>query len=343
MEDADQINQPAASVSVADQTQQVPTPELVREQQSQSQHQVAYAGFWVRYAASIIDGFVFLIPTLILSVLLGFLLPKTGLFNNMGSLLIAVACWAADIYFVTKYGATPGKMFFGLKIVTADGKYPGIKNALLREILGKIISGLFLNLGYLWIVFDKQKQGFHDKIAGTYVLATRPLTGGRKILIFILVGLFPLAILGILAVAILVVLNPAGRQNLATGQQNLAAERQNIVKDQNIKNDIGEIATALQSYNSTKNTYPSLGNGLTSLAMTAGTGDLPLPSVPVPPTGGSYLYQVFPRGCAGTKESPCTSFAVSYKLIDPKVGGSVWCYQSKTGEAQELKAADCTP
>jgi uncharacterized RDD family membrane protein YckC len=28
-------------------------------------------------------------------------------------------------------------------------------------------------MGLLWIIWDKQKQGWHDKIAGTYVIYTR--------------------------------------------------------------------------------------------------------------------------------------------------------------------------
>ena len=40
----------------------------------------------------------------------------------------------------------------------------------MREVVGKFISGLVLNLGYLWVIWDGQKQGWHDKIADTYVV-----------------------------------------------------------------------------------------------------------------------------------------------------------------------------
>jgi hypothetical protein len=36
-----------------------------------------------------------------------------------------------------------------------------------------VISGI-LFLGYLWILFDNRRQGFHDKLAGTYVVYSWP-------------------------------------------------------------------------------------------------------------------------------------------------------------------------
>jgi predicted anti-sigma-YlaC factor YlaD len=40
---------------------------------------------------------------------------------------------------------------------------------LVREIVGKFVSGLFLGIGYFWAIFDKEGQAWHDKIAGTVV------------------------------------------------------------------------------------------------------------------------------------------------------------------------------
>jgi uncharacterized RDD family membrane protein YckC len=41
---------------------------------------------------------------------------------------------------------------------------------LVREIVGKTISGAVFLLGYLWILFDRERQGWHDKLANTYVV-----------------------------------------------------------------------------------------------------------------------------------------------------------------------------
>ena len=46
----------------------------------------------------------------------------------------------------------------------------GYGTAFLREVIGKFISSILLCIGYLMVAFDGQKQGLHDKIAGTYVI-----------------------------------------------------------------------------------------------------------------------------------------------------------------------------
>ena len=61
-------------------------------------------------------------------------------------------------------------MLVSIKVVNAQGNIPGLGHAALREILGKFISTIALCLGFLWIAWDRQKQGWHDKIAGTYVV-----------------------------------------------------------------------------------------------------------------------------------------------------------------------------
>ena len=43
----------------------------------------------------------------------------------------------------------------------------------LRETVGKLVSALILLLGFLWILWDKDRQGWHDKIAGTLVVSER--------------------------------------------------------------------------------------------------------------------------------------------------------------------------
>jgi len=42
---------------------------------------------------------------------------------------------------------------------------------LIREWIGKaIISGMIFSLGFLWILFDRDNQGWHDKLVSTYVV-----------------------------------------------------------------------------------------------------------------------------------------------------------------------------
>lgn len=66
-------------------------------------------------------------------------------------------------------GQTPGKRLMSLRVVKEQGKSAGFGTMLFREWIGKWISGLIFSLGYLWILFDKDNQGWHDKLASTYV------------------------------------------------------------------------------------------------------------------------------------------------------------------------------
>jgi uncharacterized RDD family membrane protein YckC len=81
------------------------------------------------------------------------------------------------LWFWIKYSGTPGKMLLDCEIVDArTGKQIDFKQAILRYI----VSALPFGLGFLWIMLDKRKQGWHDKIAGTVVIihdeATVPLS-----------------------------------------------------------------------------------------------------------------------------------------------------------------------
>jgi len=67
-------------------------------------------------------------------------------------------------------GATIGKQIMKLKVIGTDGRMPiGYGNAFIR-LIGKMISSIVIFLGYIWIIFDKEKQGWHDKIANTFVV-----------------------------------------------------------------------------------------------------------------------------------------------------------------------------
>ena len=70
------------------------------------------------------------------------------------------------------YGRTVGKLALGMKVVRQDGNVPGLGYALLREVIGKFVSAIALFLGFLWIAWSREKQGWHDFMAGTRVIRT---------------------------------------------------------------------------------------------------------------------------------------------------------------------------
>ena len=59
----------------------------------------------------------------------------------------------------------------GLPVVDQrTGAIPGFRNLFVREVLGRLLSGLFLSFVYIWALFDKNAQTWHDKLAGTVVV-----------------------------------------------------------------------------------------------------------------------------------------------------------------------------
>lgn len=87
------------------------------------------------------------------------------------SLIGVVFGIAYPIYFIGKTGATPGKKIMKIKVIDKETQLaPGYLKAFLREFVGRFIASIFLYLGYFWILWDKEKQGWHDKIAGTVVV-----------------------------------------------------------------------------------------------------------------------------------------------------------------------------
>lgn len=81
-------------------------------------------------------------------------------------LFIVYVVWAIRLF---AHGTTPGKRALGMYVVKEDGRPAGFATMLFREWIGKWISGLILGLGYRWILIDKEKQAWHDKLASTYV------------------------------------------------------------------------------------------------------------------------------------------------------------------------------
>lgn len=134
---------------------------------------VEYAGFWIRTLASIIDSILVLIIIYpILSLIYGqdywdnnaFVL---GFWDLILSYILPAV--AVVIFWVYK-SATPGKMALNLSIVDATTGNKPTTGQLIGRYFAYYISMLPLFLGFFWVGFDKRKQGWHDKLAGTVVI-----------------------------------------------------------------------------------------------------------------------------------------------------------------------------
>jgi uncharacterized RDD family membrane protein YckC len=180
---------PPTQSGVVDPIASVPTPAQGVQMPPAVAPQANYAGFWIRFLAIIIDCVILGIVTSIINSIFGAgfaFVPTTsdgtssaGTFGflagmmGLSFIINLVINYGYYVILTGLYGATLGKMVLGLRVVDANGQKIGIPKAVLREIIGKWISGIVFALGYIWVAFDEKKQGWHDKIAGTYVVKVR--------------------------------------------------------------------------------------------------------------------------------------------------------------------------
>ena len=95
-----------------------------------------------------------------------------GVLSGIGVVVHTLISFGYDIAFWTLAGQTPGKQLVGVRVVRTDGRRIEFGRAVVRR-LGYILSSL-LYLGFLWILFDNRRQGWHDKLADTIVVYTWP-------------------------------------------------------------------------------------------------------------------------------------------------------------------------
>ena len=170
---------------------------------------IEFGGFWIRFAAYVIDGLILFLIQIPIALVLGLALGILGTPPNTVQLVgLLIGLVIGVVYFAgfwVNSGSTFGMSALGLQVVRdADGGPISWGKALIRYI-GLIISTLVLFIGLIWVAFDSRKRGWHDLMAGTVVIRKPdvPITGGRKVLMIGAIGcgcLAPiLAILGIVA------------------------------------------------------------------------------------------------------------------------------------------------
>lgn len=139
--------------------------------------EVKYAGFWIRTGAAIIDTLLIMLVTLPLLVAIYgwayFDAEQTGIVAGPADFLISwVLPAVAVIAFWILKQATPGKMAVSTKIVDAESGNAASTGQLIGRYFAYFAATIPLGLGILWVAFDKKKQGWHDKLAGTVVVRT---------------------------------------------------------------------------------------------------------------------------------------------------------------------------
>ena len=138
---------------------------------------VEYAGFWVRVGAALIDTLIVVALTFPLLIWIygwSYFSGETTFFAGPADFLISwVAPATAIIAFWLYLQATPGKLALSLRVVDATtGNTLSIGQSIGRY-LGYFVSIIPLCLGLIWVGFDRRKQGWHDKLAGTVVIRSK--------------------------------------------------------------------------------------------------------------------------------------------------------------------------
>lgn len=111
------------------------------------------AGFGIRLAAILID-----------TILVGAVSGVTGT-GSAFALFLGLYCTLLWFY----RGTTVGGIVCGLKVVRLDARPVDFATAIVRA-LGAFLSMICVGLGFLWVIWDPEKQTWHDKIAGTTVI-----------------------------------------------------------------------------------------------------------------------------------------------------------------------------
>jgi uncharacterized RDD family membrane protein YckC len=118
------------------------------------------ADLGTRFIALIID-----------SIILGII---TGILTRPGLAAGGFASFVVGIiyqwYFLTQQnGQTPGKRMMGIRVVKVNGEPLQAADVIVRYV-GYFINTFVFMLGWIWAAFDSKSQGWHDKLAGTYVV-----------------------------------------------------------------------------------------------------------------------------------------------------------------------------
>ena len=159
-----------------------------------------YASRWARFFAWVIDIIVLIIITGILAAVGVVDFERTNDITTSDGVISAVIVLAYFVVLTVAFGATLGKMALGMRVVGADGGKAGAGAILVREIIirfgvtitafvlalilsgplgdsGAVIGGLVGALVGLIVILrilvDDHRQGWHDKIGGTFVVKAK--------------------------------------------------------------------------------------------------------------------------------------------------------------------------
>lgn len=141
------------------------------------------AGFKLRLLAGATDTQILLLPHALLWLLISSSATVSNLVYN--ALLYAALVFLPLLLFnwifynpllVTRFGGNLGKLLTGLRVIGEEPQTSlSFKKNLFRHTIGYQFSWLLFGLGFLSIIKDPQKQGWHDKAVGSKVIVVSNL------------------------------------------------------------------------------------------------------------------------------------------------------------------------
>lgn len=132
-----------------------------------------HAGVGIRFVAILVDSVVLGAVGYLVALLFG-QTTATGFNLTGGPALLSFAIFIAYFIAFEKYGATPGKMVSGLRVVNENGTNISWGESAIRNLL-RIVDGLFFYLvGAILVWTSPQKQRLGDRLAHTYVVHKKP-------------------------------------------------------------------------------------------------------------------------------------------------------------------------
>ena len=128
-----------------------------------------YATFSERWGADFIDSLIMTAVGIPAYFLIDVPLSRE---EAVGATEIAWLCWFLWnwTYLVGTTGQSWGRRIAGLQVIMRDGEPIGVWRALGRNLFAMFISAPLFYLGFLWAIWDEEKQAWHDKVFGTFVM-----------------------------------------------------------------------------------------------------------------------------------------------------------------------------
>jgi uncharacterized RDD family membrane protein YckC len=142
------------------------------------------AGFISRFAAWFVDQLIIIVAFAVMGMALQIILAFSGgdlpaISASSAARMLGTASFSTvvsalymGIFWYLFDGSTLGQLLFGLRVVKADGSHNLSFWQVVVRVIGFYISMAVFFLGFLWILIDRDRRGWHDRLARTKVIYT---------------------------------------------------------------------------------------------------------------------------------------------------------------------------